>query len=198
METKDSGALLAAFTFYFCIAFVLPTLRVWRQTGRPPYVLPSTDDAHGFVTLCMKGVMGGLFAYLAAQVMWPEVELGRLHQFDTSWVRLMGWSGLGMATLWTVVAQFQMGKSWRIGIDTAQATELVQAGLFRYSRNPIFLGMRVSMLATFMIAPNAVTLALFLAGDLAIQFQVRLEEAFLVQRHGVAYETYREQVRRWL
>jgi protein-S-isoprenylcysteine O-methyltransferase Ste14 len=34
----------------------------------------------------------------------------------------------------------QMGDSWRIGIDQEQKTSLVRHGVFKLSRNPIFLG----------------------------------------------------------
>lgn len=37
--------LAVVFLAYFAVAFVWPTVRVWRQTGLNPYVLPSTDDA---------------------------------------------------------------------------------------------------------------------------------------------------------
>ena len=200
MDNKQSGALLAALTFYFLIAFALPTVRVWRQTGQLAYVLPTSDDAYGFVTLCMKVVIAGLFAYFVAQLFLPGLALqaGPIAQLESAGVRAAGWIALAIATFWTVVAQVQMGASWRIGIDMKQPTELVRAGLFGCSRNPIFLAMRVSMLATFMIQPNAVTFGFFIAGDLAMQFQVRLEEAFLAQRHGHAYAQYRAQVRRWL
>lgn len=200
MQNPNSGALLAALSLYFCVAFILPTVRVWRQSGLVAYVLPSSDDAYGFVSRCMKFVMVGLFLYLSARLLWPEIDLawGPIRQCESAVMRLVGWLALGAATLWTVVAQLQMGLSWRIGIDTAQPTELVKSGLFRCSRNPIFLAMRVSLLACFMIEPNAITLGLFLVGDLVMQFQVRLEEAWLQQRHGQAYADYCAQVRRWL
>jgi protein-S-isoprenylcysteine O-methyltransferase Ste14 len=35
-------------------------------------------------------------------------------------------------------------------------------------------------------------------GVVLIQIQVRLEEDFLVKNHGVEYEQYRRQVRRWI
>ena len=95
-------------------------------------------------------------------------------------------------------AQFQMGQSWRIGIDNEVKTPLVTSGLFAWSRNPIFLAMRVCLAALALLQPNAITLSLLLMGDLVMQFQVRLEEAFLQEQHGDAYAVYRRRVRRWL
>ena len=97
-----------------------------------------------------------------------------------------------------LIAQNHMKKSWRIGIDEDVKTELVQNGLFKISRNPIFLGMRTMLLGLFLIIPNAVTLVVLIAGELLAQIQVRLEEEFLTRTHGESYRAYQKQVRRWL
>lgn len=96
------------------------------------------------------------------------------------------------------VAQKQMKDSWRIGIDEKSHTELINTGLFGYSRNPIFLGMILAIAGLFMIAPNGVTLIIFLLAYALIQIQVRLEEEFLERMHKQAYRDYREKVRRWI
>ena len=100
--------------------------------------------------------------------------------------------------IWTFIAQAQMGNSWRIGIDTNNKTELVQTGIFRLSRNPIFLGMRLTLLGLFLTLPNAITLVILIVGEILIQIQVRLEEDFLDKTHGVAYQNYCQRTRRWI
>jgi protein-S-isoprenylcysteine O-methyltransferase Ste14 len=102
------------------------------------------------------------------------------------------------ALLWVLVAQSHMERSWRIGIDEDVKTELVQRGLFKISRNPIFLGMRLMLLALFLVLPNAVMLAIWVAGEILIQIQVRLEEEYLIRIHGDSYRSYQSQVRRWM
>ena len=99
---------------------------------------------------------------------------------------------------WTVVAQAQMGASWRIGIDEERRTPLVREGVFGLSRNPIFLGMMLTLLGLFLVIPSAVTLLVLGLGVVLIQIQVRLEEEFLSGAHGRDYEEYRRGVRRWL
>ena|SRR6185369_15415566 len=100
--------------------------------------------------------------------------------------------------IWTVLAQAQMGKSWRIGIDEEHRTPLVTSGVFGWSRNPIFVGIKITLLGLFLIIPNALTLLAFVMGVVLIQIQVRLEEDFLVKTHGEDYEQYRREVRRWM
>jgi protein-S-isoprenylcysteine O-methyltransferase Ste14 len=97
-----------------------------------------------------------------------------------------------------VVAQAQMGESWRIGIDEERRTPLVRKGVFGLCRNPIFLGMMLTLLGLFLVTPNAVTLLVLTLGVVLIQIQVRLEEEFLSKTHGEHYAEYRRHVRRWL
>lgn len=107
--------------------------------------------------------------------------------------------GLLLVSLgWTILAQIQMGNSWRIGIDEEKKTELVRSGVFGISRNPIFFGMIVTLIGFFLATPNAFTLLTLVLGSVLIQIQVRLEEEFLTKTHGAEYEIFRKQVRRWL
>jgi protein-S-isoprenylcysteine O-methyltransferase Ste14 len=70
--------------------------------------------------------------------------------------------------------------------------------LFRRSRNPIFLGLRLNLLGLFLILPNAVTFAILLVGDILLQIQVRLEEEYLSRLHGERSLIYHQQTPRWL
>jgi protein-S-isoprenylcysteine O-methyltransferase Ste14 len=91
-----------------------------------------------------------------------------------------------------------MGKAWRIGIDRKNITELVTDGIFRRSRNPIFLGMRINALGLFLAIPNILTLAMLVLGDVLLQIHVRYEEQHLLEFHGEAFTAYCQKVRRWL
>ncbi len=113
-------------------------------------------------------------------------------------VQLVGIALLLVSLVWTILAQIQMGNSWRIGIDEEKETALVQSGLFRFSRNPIFLGMQVTLLGFFLAMPNALTLLILAVGFVLMQIQVRLEEEFLAGTHGTEYEDFKRAVRRWL
>jgi protein-S-isoprenylcysteine O-methyltransferase Ste14 len=103
-----------------------------------------------------------------------------------------------LSLVWIRLAQSQMGESWRIGIDTEHRTPLVQKGVFRISRNPIFLGLKVTLLGLFLTIPNALTLLVFVLAIVLVGVQVRLEEDYLAQVHPEAYADYRQRVRRWL
>lgn len=96
-----------------------------------------------------------------------------------------------------LMAQIQMGEAWRDRIDLKSETKLVKSGLFRFSRNPIFLGMLLAMLGLWLCIPNAFTLLTLGGSYMLIQIQVRLEEKHLLKLHGEEYVSYQQTVTRW-
>jgi protein-S-isoprenylcysteine O-methyltransferase Ste14 len=185
---------------YFAVAFVLPSYRVWKKTGVNPVTFRGADDAHDYIGKLFKIVMVGLSAVIIIHAFVPSVYPYLLPVFwlESRIVRYLGVALLVLSLLWTVLAQIQMGNSWRIGIDEEKETPLVRFGLFGLSRNPIFLGMIGTLAGMLLALPNAFTLLIFLLGFVLMQIQVRLEEEFLSRTHGAEYDEFRRGVRRWL
>ncbi len=192
-------ALFLFYVLFFAAAFVWPTWRLWRRDGVNALVLPRDDSPHGLVGNWFRLVLLALFGGLAAVALGlpPEV-LGPLTWLQAEAVRGLGWAILLLSLVWIVLAQRQMGRSWRIGIDTRDQPPLVRTGVFAISRNPIFLGMRVNLLGLLLAFPNAMTLSACLLGEVLMQVQVRLEEQHLGRELGEAYGAYRSSVRRWI
>jgi protein-S-isoprenylcysteine O-methyltransferase Ste14 len=190
---------LAAFYIgFFLVAMVLPTVRVWRTTGINPLVLPEDDSVEGFVGTCFKVLIIVLGIYLGLRGAGLIIVVGPI---DLPWPDIRLAAGvvlLVMSLAWVILAQWQMGNSWRVGIDKANRTELVARGLFRISRNPIFLGMIVQLLGLMLVQPDAVTLAVLVTAYVLISAQIRLEEAHLQALHGDSFAEFRAKVRRWL
>lgn len=185
---------------YFAVAFVLPSYRVWKKTGVNPITFSGADNAHDYVGKIFKVVMLGLSLVIILYAFVPNYYsfLLPIVWLENQTVQIAGISLLLASLGWTVLAQIQMGNSWRIGIDEEKKTALVQSGLFRVSRNPIFLGMIVTLIGVFLTIPNALTILFFALGFVLIQIQVRLEEEFLTEMQGDDYAKYRRTVRRWL
>ncbi|MBE9609971.1 isoprenylcysteine carboxylmethyltransferase family protein [Chitinilyticum litopenaei] len=81
----------------------------------------------------------------------------------------------------------------------AQADTLITKGLFRISRNPIYLGFLLLLLAWFEYLANLACLPLLPAFVYYLnRFQIIPEERALTARFGAAYQAYCQQVRRWL
>jgi protein-S-isoprenylcysteine O-methyltransferase Ste14 len=185
---------------YFATAFIWRSYRTWKSTGLNPYTLGASDNAHDFVGRLFRLIFFACLAVVGLYAFWPA---GYQYLAPVTWLQrsALVYMGLGLlvfSLIWILLAQAQMGAAWRIGIDTSHTTELVQRGVFLVSRNPIFLGMRLTLLGLFLVIPSAATLAILALGDALIQIQVRLEEEFLDKKHCEVYRRYRRQVRRWL
>lgn len=191
------ATLLAYFLTYFAVAFLWPTWRLWRRDRINAFVLPFDDTAYGVVSKGFRLLILGLFAVLIAALWLPMDQWGPLPWLNHAVVRMAGISLMAGSLVLIVVAQAQMGRSWRIGIDTGRPTALVQAGVFSRSRNPIFLSMRGNLLGLLLLWPNAATIVAFLLGEVLMQVQVRLEEDHLGRTVGAEYESYRGRVPRW-
>ena len=79
------------------------------------------------------------------------------------------------------------------------ATKLVQHGPYRYTRNPMYIGMTIAYigLAAFMdTAWPLLLLPLVILG--LYRFVIVHEEAYLQREFGDLYDDYRRRVRRWL
>ncbi len=172
---------------------------VWRRTGINPYRLGSSDSTHDFVGRLFRLVLVGFAAIILVFTFWPDayalLEIRGLPRHP--WMQSTGGLLLILSLFFVLIAQAHMGSAWRIGIDKENTTALVRRGLYRFSRNPIFLGMRVCSLGLFFVLPNAATLLSFVLGDLLIQIQVRLEEEHLRTLHKESYDEYCTITRRW-
>ncbi|RTL61278.1 MAG: isoprenylcysteine carboxylmethyltransferase family protein, partial [Pseudonocardiaceae bacterium] len=99
----------------------------------------------------------------------------------------------------TLAAQSAMGTSWRIGVDDAERTALVETGLFRWVRNPVFTGMTMVSAGVALLVPTVAAALSLLTLVIAIQLQVRVtEEPYLRRVHGTAYADYRQRTGRFI
>ena len=78
------------------------------------------------------------------------------------------------------------------------ATHLVTTGLYRYSRNPMYMGMLV-MLVGWWVWLGSVTPILLLPAFIIIltKMQIEPEEQALEAHFGEQYLAYKRQVSRW-
>lgn len=97
-----------------------------------------------------------------------------------------------------IVAQVQMGRAWRVGVREGDAPLFVSHGLFRYSRNPIFVGMMLVGLSAAIVSCKLWSWAALALFVLSCIVQVRIEERHLEASFGDAYRVFRRQVPRWL
>jgi len=104
---------------------------------------------------------------------------------------------IGIAVV--VIAQVQMGRSWRIGVQQSESTDLISSGLYSKSRNPIYFGILLYWLAMCVTLPQPEIWLCAAICWLSIELIVRtIEEPYLQRVHGAAFEDYCRTTRRYL
>lgn len=101
--------------------------------------------------------------------------------------------GLGFAA----PSLFQLGEELRFGLSQQQAV-IKSTGLYRISRNPLYLGFYLIGFASCLYVPAAINLILVVIA-IAVHHRVILaEERFLHRKFGEAYDQYTGRVHRYL
>ncbi len=188
---------MALFIFYFALAFGMRTVLQLRRTGSTGFKgvsgRPGSAEWLGGVLFIVALMLG-----LAAPVLDLVGALEPFGPFDAQVGKALGFVLYGLGLVGTLVAQGAMGRSWRIGVDHSEKTELVITGPFAFVRNPIFAAMIPSFLGLTLMVPNAAALVGFVALIGALELQVRfVEEPYLLKTHGESYAKYASRVGRF-
>lgn len=110
------------------------------------------------------------------------------------------WIGAGIAAVGVlvfVVAMTTMRDSWRAGIPEKDKTELITAGIYRFSRNPAFLGFDLMYLGLLLAYFSPIHLLFAGFAVSMLHMQILQEEVYLSGKFGAAYLKYKQQTRRY-
>ncbi len=84
-------------------------------------------------------------------------------------------------------------------IRPEHASSLVMTGVYRYSRNPIYLGLALILLSWGLYLSNVLSLLFVIVFICYMNhFQIKPEERILHKLFGAQFEQYQCNVRRWL
>lgn len=141
------------------------------------------------VAALAAAAMGGL-AWVTPALAWPRPLRGSL-------AALLVVAGVAMAL--AGVLEFRRARTTVHPLRPERASTLVHGGVYRVTRNPMYLGMLAVLLgwAAWLAAPWA------LLGPAAFvafigRFQITPEERVLRRLFGAEYDAYTRRVRRWI
>lgn len=97
-----------------------------------------------------------------------------------------------------LTAVLTMKNSWRAGIPDTDRTEFVSHGIYRYSRNPAFLGFDMMYAGILLMYFNWALLALTIWAMVMLHLQILQEEKYLPTVFGSEYLEYKKHTRRYL
>jgi protein-S-isoprenylcysteine O-methyltransferase Ste14 len=140
--------------------------------------------------------LGGLLIGFVVQFLWP-VSLAT--NGGVSLVRIAGGGLLLIGVIFIAAAAMAFRHAGTSPNPTRPTTALTNVGPYRYSRNPMYVGLAVIQAGVALLA-NAVWPLVTLPFVLFIvkRFVIDREERYLEAKFGADYRSYKSAVRRWL
>jgi protein-S-isoprenylcysteine O-methyltransferase Ste14 len=169
--------------------------------GRTPLVLYRAPRAE-LHTRVTKGVT--LLAIVWAVLLASVALSSRTRNLLTLWgyVQLPLWVGWLIACMGLVamlMSQWNMGPEFRIGQSPNDAPKALRTeGVYRYSRNPIYLGSWTMLAGMTAWYPHLLAVAVLFAIGFSMHLLVRAEERFLLEYFASVYEEYCARTPRYL
>ncbi|WP_182406319.1 isoprenylcysteine carboxylmethyltransferase family protein [Psychrobacter sp. GP33] len=109
----------------------------------------------------------------------------------------LGITGLSVAAMG--VTQFKKAQTTVNPKTLENATHLVTSGIYQYTRNPMYVGLVLILLAWALYLSHLLTLVLLAVFISYItRFQILPEERVMKQKFGDKYRAYLARVRRWV
>jgi len=189
----------AALALYLVFLLLVGGVRAWihyRRTRDHGIRLHAPNAVTRLVGLL-------LLAGIILSAVAPAAELlgiaRSFQRLDVTWLRASGLALAVVGMTMTMVSQYQMGNSWRVGVDPRETTELISRGLFSVVRNPIFTGVMIGAAGLLMAVPNVMSALAVLSIVVGLELQVRaVEEPYLTRVHGHRYLSYARAVGRFV
>ena len=105
---------------------------------------------------------------------------------------------LSVLVVFISVVQFFNARTTTNPLDPKKTSKLITTGIYKYTRNPMYLGMLLFLLAFGLQLGNAFN-TLLAAGFVSYmnRFQIKHEEAALEDMFGKEYRMYCKLTRRW-
>lgn len=105
----------------------------------------------------------------------------------------------GMVVALAGVAEFRRSRTTVNPLRPDTASALVSGGIYRFTRNPMYLGFALALLGWGIFLSNPASLAVLFAFVAYMnRFQIVPEEKALQSLFGAEFVAYKSRVRRWL
>ena len=106
---------------------------------------------------------------------------------------------IGLIVIVSPVVDFIKSKTTVNPVKFKNVNRLVTTGIYRYSRNPMYLGMILIIISTTIYYLNFLSVFSPLIFYIWInKFQINREEIFLEDKFGSEYLKYKSKTRRWI
>lgn len=181
---------LIIFTLLFVALFIYRNIKVHKQIDTPIREKSPLVNLSAISNSLIFGVvLSSTFNNEAYQIFGPLNLLK--NEIFGSFLLILG-------LVIGFISSAQLKTSWRIGVVEGQRTDLIQEGLYAYSRNPYFLSYFIIFSGLFLIAPSMFLIVLIVFAAIIFHQLVLREEAYLESVQGRGYLDYCGKVNRYL
>src|SRR4051794_23509451 len=103
------------FVYVFLLVF-FPAIRVYRKTGIWPIRTKNEKALHEFTASLVKVLFALLFISVVVYCLGEEYYqwLKPIYLLEGAMIKLIGEALILLSLLWIMIAQYQMGDSWRV------------------------------------------------------------------------------------
>ena len=106
---------------------------------------------------------------------------------------------IGMLILINPIFKFIKSKTTIDPIKFKKVNKLITSGIYKYSRNPMYLGLLMIVISTSILYLNILSITTPIIFYFWInRFQIKREEIFLTEKFGKEYLLYMTKTRRWI
>ena len=115
-----------------------------------------------------------------------------------SGARFTGFCNAGIGDIFFLISVIYMKDSWRAGIPEKDKTKLVTDGIYKFSRNPAFVGFDFMYTGVLLMFFNIGTLLFSLFSIVMLHLQILQEEKYMAKTFGEEYLEYKKKVFRYI
>ena len=106
---------------------------------------------------------------------------------------------IGILILINPIFKFIKSKTTIDPIKFKKVNKLITSGIYKYSRNPMYLGLLMILISTSIFYLNIFSITTpFFFYYWINRFQIKREEVFLTEKFGKEYMLYKTKTRRWI
>ena len=139
---------------------------------------------------------------ISGYLTWVCLTLSLFHYLDISMVSLPIAKSAALAILLSglllsILSMIYLGESTSLGLPE-EKTVLKKSGLYKISRNPMYVGFNLLTISSIIYTGNLYILLMGIYSIVVYHFIILNEEKFLETRFGTEYSDYKREVRRYL